>query len=64
MSLIKKSAATVLIAASISTSLMATETKDFNYIVDRFADIEVLRYKVPDFEKLTLNQKLYVYYLT
>ena len=64
MSLIKKSAATVLIAASMSTSLMATETKDFNYIVDRFADIEVLRYKVPDFEKLTLNQKLYVYYLT
>lgn len=64
MSLIKKSAATFLIAASMSTSLMATETKDFNYIVDRFADIEVLRYKVPDFEKLTLNQKLYVYYLT
>lgn len=64
MSPIKKSAATVLIAASMSTSLMATETKDFNYIVDRFADIEVLRYKVPDFKKLTLNQKLYVYYLT
>ena len=37
--------------------------KPFEYVVDRFADIEVLRYKVPDFEKLTLNQKLLVYYL-
>ncbi len=37
--------------------------KPFEYVADRFADIEVLRYKVPDFEKLTLNQKLLVYYL-
>lgn len=37
---------------------------DFDYVVDRFADIEVLRYKVPDFEKLTPRQKALVYYLT
>ncbi len=37
---------------------------DFNYHVDRFADIEVLRYKVPDFNSLTLNQKRLVYYLS
>ncbi|MCM1332852.1 MAG: dipeptidyl peptidase 3 [Bacteroides sp.] len=36
---------------------------DFNYVVDRFADIEVLRYKVPDFENLPLNQKLLIYHL-
>lgn len=37
---------------------------DFDYTVDRFADIEVLRYKVPDFEKLTPQQRILIYYLT
>lgn len=32
-------------------------------IVDRFADIQVLRYEIKDFDKLTLNQKKLVYYL-
>ncbi|MCQ2351110.1 MAG: dipeptidyl peptidase 3 [Paludibacteraceae bacterium] len=36
----------------------------FQYSIDRFADLEILRYKVPGFENLTLNQKLYIYYLT
>ena len=29
---------------------------DFKYTVDRFADIQILRYRVPDFEKLSLKQ--------
>ena len=37
---------------------------DFDYTVDRFADVEVLRYKVPDFDKLTPQQRILVYYLT
>lgn len=37
---------------------------DFDYTVDRFADIEVLRYQVPDFEKLTPQQRILIYYLT
>lgn len=41
-----------------------TATDNFDYTVDRFADIEVLRYKVPGFEELTLNQKRLIYYLT
>ncbi len=32
--------------------------------MDRFADLQVLRYKVPDFENLSLRQKMLVYYLT
>ncbi|MCM1337165.1 MAG: dipeptidyl peptidase 3 [Candidatus Amulumruptor caecigallinarius] len=36
----------------------------FDYTVDRFADIEVLRYKVPGFEALTPKQKALIYYLT
>lgn len=50
-------------AAAVSFTAMAQE-KPFDYTVDRFADIEVLRYQVPDFESLALNQKRLVYYLT
>ncbi len=32
-------------------------------IVDRFADAQVLRYEIKDFDKLTLNQKKLVYFL-
>ncbi len=38
--------------------------EDFNYKVERFADIEILRYRVPDFESLSLKQKELIYYLT
>ena len=37
--------------------------EDFKYTVDKFADIEILRYRVPDFEKLSLKQKEMIYYL-
>ena len=39
------------------------ETK-FNHLVEQFADIKVLRYKVPGFEELSLKEKSLVYYLT
>ena len=37
---------------------------DFKYPVDRFADIEILRFRVPDFEKLSVKQKELIFYLT
>ena len=54
---------TIAAAAAVSFTAMAQD-KPFDYNVDRFADIEVLRYKVPDFESLSLDQKRLVYYLT
>lgn len=36
----------------------------FEYKADRFADLQVLRYRVPGFEELTLRQKELAYYLT
>ncbi|MDR1454350.1 MAG: dipeptidyl peptidase 3 [Tannerella sp.] len=36
----------------------------FRYVVDHFADIEVLRYRVPAFESLSLQQKQLVYHLS
>jgi dipeptidyl-peptidase-3 len=37
---------------------------DFNYLVDQFEDMRVLKYKLPGFESLTLQQKKYIYYLS
>lgn len=64
MSNYKQVMAEALAAITLSTTAMAKDTKDFNYVVDRFADIEVLRYQVPGFEKLSLDQKKLIYYLT
>lgn len=36
----------------------------FSYVVDRFADLQLLRYRVPDFERLSLSQKKLIYYLS
>lgn len=58
----------------LSASLVASCASEFkkadsnseaisSNIVDRFADIQVLRYEIKDFDKLTLNQKKLVYYL-
>ena len=40
------------------------QTKKFEYMVDKFADIQVLRYEVNGFEELSLQQKELVYYLS
>lgn len=39
-------------------------TDNFKFTDERFADIQMLRYRLDDFESLTLNQKLYIYYLS
>lgn len=64
MSKIRNAAVGSLIMCMAAPSVMAASKSDFNYVVDRFADIEVLRYKVPGFEDLSLNQKKLIYYLT
>ena len=38
--------------------------KAFNYTVDKFYDLEILRYQVPGFDELTLQQKTLAYYLS
>lgn len=38
--------------------------EDFNYTVEQFADLQLLRYRVSGFEKLSLRQKELVYYLS
>ena len=38
--------------------------EDFNYSDERFADIQMLRYRLNGFEQLSLRKKLYIYYLS
>lgn len=53
--------ASLLILASCATK---QGKDDFDYTVESFADLEILRYKVPGFEELSLKQKELVYYLS
>jgi dipeptidyl-peptidase-3 len=39
-------------------------TGDFQWQIDQFADVKILRYQVPGFDELSLDQKKLAYYLT
>lgn len=39
-------------------------SENFNYIVEQFADLQLLRYRVAGFENLSLRQKELIYYLS
>ena len=41
----------------------APATEQASWVIDKFDDIKVLRYEVPGFEKLPLQQKVLIYYL-
>ena len=61
-----KTLGTMAIIAGLGLALTScTDCKksDFKYSVDQFADIEVLRYQIPDWDGLTLQQKEYIYHL-
>ena len=52
-----------LAAALVSCSDKAAGDKDFKFLVDEFADLKIMRYQVPGWDGLTLQQKEYVYHL-
>ena len=56
-------AATLLSACGGATQSTTAETDKFSYTVEQFADLQILRYRVPGFESLTLDQKKLVYYV-
>lgn len=43
---------------------MHTENSEFQWQTEQFADLRILRYQVPGWEKLSLQQKKLAYYLT
>ncbi|MCH5226720.1 MAG: dihydrofolate reductase [Muribaculaceae bacterium] len=56
--------ASIMLLTAASLQASAVVDKNFDYHVDRFADIEVLRYEVPEFDRLTPQQRIMVYYLS
>lgn len=65
----KKYLIAVAMGAAIFTSCDGNKkdtsmTDDFNYSVEQFADLQILRYQVPGFEDLSLKQKELIYYLS
>ena len=60
-------AMTALVLASCGANKQTLTTpaiEDFNYTVEQFADLQILRYRVPEIEQLSLQQQEMLYYLT
>ena len=57
----------ILGIAGLLTACTSSEKKaqneEFKYLVDEFADLKVMRYQIPNWDELTLQQKEYIYYL-
>jgi dipeptidyl-peptidase-3 len=51
-------------AALASCSDKAADNGDFKFLIDEFADIKIMRYQVPGWDALTLQQKEYIYHLS
>ena len=58
-------AVTALAAAAVScgNAPESSQGTDFKYLIDEFADIKIMRYRIPGWESLTLRQKEYAYHL-
>ena len=61
----------MLISAVLPATLSCSENKtqmtddnDFKYTLEQFADLKIMRYKVPGWDNLTLKQKEYAYHLS
>ena len=64
MKLVKTMILTTGLGLALTSCGSRTGDPQFNYSVDEFADIEVLRYQVPGWEELSLQQKTYIYHLS
>ena len=53
-----------LVTACGGNPKTTAEAEKIDYTVEQFADLQILRYRVPGFEDLSLKQKELVYYLT
>ena len=54
---------TIILAIATLAMMGCHKKETFTYNVDKFYDLEILRFKVPGFEQLSLQQKTMLYYL-
>ena len=70
MKLLKITSVFITLGVSIICTAQITKTDGlknakndtFEYVVEQFADIKVLRYQIPGWENLTLKEQKLVYY--
>lgn len=53
-----------LLAGSCQTGSKGVQEEKFRYLADEFADLRVIRYRIPGWDSLTFNQKEYIYHLS
>ena len=53
----------IITAMMTGATVNAAATDNFNYVDERFADLQMLRYRVDGFAELNLKQKTFIYYL-
>lgn len=53
-----------LFASSCDSGTKNAPEEQFKYLADEFADLKIIRYRIPGWESLTLNQKEYIYHLS
>jgi dipeptidyl-peptidase-3 len=58
--IVKMIALACLSAAALSCG---KEQEEFKYLIDEFADLKIMKYQVPGWDGLTLQQKEYIYHL-
>jgi dipeptidyl-peptidase-3 len=52
------------LSAALSAVSCAEEPKsEFKYLIDEFADLKIMKYQVPGWDELSLQQKEYIYHL-
>ena len=68
LNIMKKFVTLLVVAIALSACGDAKKTTNnedlIDYTVEQFADLQLLRYHVPGFEELSLDQKKLIYYLT
>lgn len=50
--------------ADANQATVTPETDNFEYLSEQFADLKIVRYQIPGWDKLSLKQKKLVYFLT
>ena len=53
-----------MMSCTPNTQKKSSEKDDFQYFIEQFADIKILRYPVLGFNELSLKQKEMIYYLS
>ena len=65
MKLITKMITIACMAATLASCSDKTADKEnFRFLIDEFADLKIMRYQVPGWDGLTLQQKEYIYHLS